>query len=384
MKTLGIFTTSRSDYGILSNLLSAIDNDKHIQYKLFVGGSHLTIKQGLTINEIQKKNKITRVFDFLINTNSEYSLNQSLAISTFQLNEIFISEFFDLVCILGDRIELLPIVQTAVIFRKPIIHIHGGEVTEGAIDNQVRHMITKSSHLHFVACTEYYQNVRKMGESDWRIFNTGALGIDGIVKNRKIDKKTLFKQLNLDINQQTIILTYHPVSLEYKIKTINQVENLFNALDNYDFQVVITAPCIEIDSDKIVNYIFSQIKKNKNYHYIKSLGTLKYYNLISHCKFVIGNSSSGIIEAPFFRIPTVNIGDRQKGRIRHSSIIDTDYSTESIQKGIDKAISEDYRKCIKKMTCKFGDGRAAEKMLNIIKDIEINEKLMRKKLEFPE
>jgi UDP-hydrolysing UDP-N-acetyl-D-glucosamine 2-epimerase len=384
MRRIGIFTTTRAEFGIFSSLLRETERDKNIEYLLFVGGSHLLSEYGNTIDEIKNEFRITDTFDFFLNEDSSYSLTRSLGIETFELANLFRNYDFDFCCILGDRFELLPIVNTAIVFKKPIIHIHGGEKSEGAIDEQIRHMITKAAHIHFASCEEYAENIRKMGEQEWRIFNVGALGIDNIIHNKRIPKNELFKQLKLDENKKTILLTYHPVTLEFKISPLDQIKNIFNALGRFDFQIVVTTSNVEADRDIIMLYVKEQISKNKDIHYIASLGVIKYYSLIPYCEFVIGNSSSGIVEVPFFHKPTINIGDRQKGRLRHPSIIDTEYSEESIISGINKALSKDFQESIKNMGYKFGDGHAAERIVKILKDIKIDEKLMRKKLDFPE
>lgn len=383
MRKIGIFTTSRAEFGIFSALLRQIESNNDLKYILFVGGSHLVKEFGKTINEIKDKFKISEIFDFLLNEDSNYSLTRSLGIELIELANIFRRYYFDFCCILGDRFELLPIVLAAVIFKKPIIHLHGGEVSQGAIDEQIRHMVTKAAHVHFVSCEEYKQNIRKMGEPEWRIFNTGALSADNMAMCLNIDRATLFSKLRLNDKKKTILMTYHPATLEYKITPNGQIKSLLKALEEFDLQVVITSPNIETGRDIIISVIQEEVNNKENYHYIESLGEKLYHSLIPHCEFVIGNSSSGIVEVPFFKIPTVNIGDRQKGRLRHESVVDTGYSVESIRSGIEKALSQDFRERIKTMKYRFGDGKAAKMMVEIIKSIEIDEKLMRKELDFP-
>lgn len=381
-KIIAIFSTSRAEFGIFKPFLEEIEDDKTMQYDLFAGGTHLDRGFGYTISEANEY-KITETFDFFLNEDSERSLTRSMGVESFLLSEIFSKYSFNFVTVLGDRFELLPIINAAIIFRKPIIHIHGGERTEGALDEQVRHMITKAAHIHFCASEDYRKNILRMGEESWRVHNVGALSIDNIRKFSLLTKEELYEDIGLNANKKTVLCTYHPVTNDKQISCSRQVLNLFKALESYDFQVVITVPNIDKDSEEIRRIINEKIKENKKYFYIKHLGIKGYLSLIPHCKFVIGNSSSGILEVPFFRIPTVNIGDRQKGRARHISIIDTDYSVESIKSGIEKALSVDFRSSIKTMKYKFGDGHAAERMVKIIKSIEINEKLMRKKLIFP-
>ena len=383
MKKVAIFTTTRAEFGILSPLLEQIEKSDEITFLLFVGGAHLSEKYGSTIEEIHQAGFfISETFDYLNDGFDTIDMANGLSSAVKKVADIFKRFEFDFVCIVGDRYELLSIVATSLLFKKPIIHLHGGEESQGAIDEQIRHMITKAAHLHFAACEEYAKNICRMGEPTWRVHNTGALSIDNIVKMKKIPKKDLFNELGLEKNKPTTLVTYHPVTLEFNILLSQQIQNLFSALEQFDLQWVITAPNVDVERDKIVSFIEEKVRQNPNAVYINSLGVRKYHSLIPHCELVIGNSSSGILEVPFFRIPTVNIGDRQKGRIRHESAIDTDYSVDSIRKGIEKALSVRFRETIRDMPFKFGDGHAAEKMVEIIKKVKIDQDFLRKSLEF--
>ncbi|MCF6365363.1 MAG: UDP-N-acetylglucosamine 2-epimerase [Bacteroidales bacterium] len=384
MKKTAIFTTTRAEFGILKPLISELKNESSTEVFLFVGGTHLAKEYGSTINEIKNNNfKITKTFDYLLNEDTPYSLTKSLGIETFELANIFNNFSFDAVCILGDRYELLPIVQTSILFRKPIIHLHGGEKSEGAIDEQIRHMITKASHLHFVACEEYAQNIIKMGEEKHRVYNTGALTVDNMQNIQLKNKNDLFAELGLNSELPTVLMTYHPVTLESDVSTQQQMKNVFLALNSFNLQIMITAPNIDAEREEINNIINEEVKKNDNYYYIESLGANNFHNLMKYSEFIIGNSSSGIVEAPFYRKPTVNIGIRQQGRIKHESIIDTNYSVDSIKKGIEIALSSNFSSKINNMKYKFGKGNTAKKMVSIIKNTNFNDtNFLIKKLTF--
>ena len=383
MKTIAIFTTTRAEFGILKPLISELNKTSATEVLLFVGGTHIASEHGYTMNEIKKGNfKITQTFDYLLNEDSPYSLTKSSGIETFELANIFNNFNFDAVCILGDRYELLPIVQTAILFKKPIIHLHGGERTEGAIDEQIRHMITKAAHIHFAACDEYAQNIIKLGEESFRVHNTGALAVDNMTSVKKKKKAELFSELNLSPEIPTIIMTFHPVTLESDISPHKQIENIFSSINNYNFQVVITAPNIDSERNEIEKVILKHVTKNPDYKYIESLGAVNFHKLIAYSEFIIGNSSSGIVEVPFFKKPTINIGTRQAGRIQHESIINTDYSVASIQKGIKKAVSSEFKNQILDLKYIFGDGNTAKKMVSIIKSTKFDNNLLIKKLTF--
>jgi len=383
MKTIAIFTTTRAEFGILSAFINQIERSNDTQYMLFVGGAHLAIESGYTITEIKKLNyTITDTFDYQLNLSNSPTIAKSIGFCTIELANIFEKHIFDYVCVLGDRLELLSIITNALVFGKPIIHIHGGERSEGAIDEQIRHMITKASHIHFAACNEYADNIVKMGEQKWRVHNVGALAVDNMVNLSKTSKYELFNLLNLDIKKPTVLMTYHPVTLEFDLDPLAQIQNIFEALKPFDLQVVVTSPNADKDRDIIFNYINEQVVLNSNIRFINSLGVRNYLSLIPFCIFVIGNSSSAIIEVPFYKIPVINIGDRQKGRILHENIISCTYSVDSIKDGIIKAISTEFRDPLKNMIYKFGEGNTAVKMLDVIRSTDTNEQLLRKQLVF--
>lgn len=383
MTTIAIFTTTRADFGIFIPFLKRIEESDDFLYKLFVGGTHLSRRHGYTLNEIKERGfHIAYEFDYLDNNDSALNITEASSKATKLIARAFNEENFDIVCVLGDRYELLSIVQAAIIFGKPIIHIHGGEITQGAIDEQIRHMITKASHIHFAACDEYTKNIRNMGEEQWRVFNTGSLAIENIKDIGYINKEELFTNIGLSIDKNTVLMTYHPVTLENAISTNNQINNLFEALTIYDGQILITAPNADEGNDELMEVINKYIDNSK-YFFIESLGAKRYLSLLQYLDYVIGNSSSGIIEVPYFKIPTINIGSRQNGRIRHKSIIDTDYSVESIKDGILHAGNNTFIESIKKMPYKFGDGNASQLMLDAIRSVISRQDLLIKKMDFP-
>ena len=371
MKTIGIFTTTRADFGNFIPLINKLNVQDEFDYKLFVGGSHLKPQDGYTINEIIDNGfTICGYFDYLLNTQDSFGLSKSAGIAVYELARIFHEHKFNYCFIIGDRFELLAIAMNCILFKVPILHIGGGERTEGVIDEQVRHAITKISHIHFTSCEEYRQNVLNMGESPDKVFNVGDLSVDNMKNLPVIEKEVLFSDLKLNIKKPLVLLTYHPVTLEFSIPAKIQVENIFKALSYFNFQVIVTAPNTEDGQGTIINVIQEQILKNQNYRFISSLGTVRYLNLIRYCEFVIGNSSSGLTEVPYFRGPTINIGDRQKGRIRHKSIIDSSYDERSIVEGIEKAISDTFKKSLLNMSYKFGDGSTASRIVEILKNID--------------
>lgn len=385
MKTLGIFTTSRAEFGLLVPLLKEIEATEGIAYLLFCGGAHLVSEQGKTIAEIKKRGfEITDTFDFLLNEDSPFSLGTSSGIATMQLARIFSSHRFDFTLIPGDRFELLSIAQTSIIFGRPIVHIGGGEISQGAIDEQIRHMLTKAAHIHFTGSETYAHNIKALGEEDYRIVNTGELGIDNIKQLKKRPKNELFAQYQLKADLPLVVMTYHPVTLENVLPGQQQVANIFRALNLFEVQVLVTSPNIDSGHDAIFNEIQFWVGQNPDFHYTESMGVVNYHSALACTSFVIGNSSSGIIEVPYFKIPTINVGDRQKGRLMHKSIINCRYDEASIAKAIQLAMNESFRKEISRMDYKFGDGFAARKMVKYLLDITISQEFLRKKLIVPD
>lgn len=383
-RTLGIFTTTRAEFGLLHPLMEAIKADRRLDFRLFAGGAHLSRQHGHTVDEIHQSGiHPAALFDFVKGGDSRRNIAASLARATESLINIFETEPFDYVCFIGDRYEMMAVVMNAIIYRKPIIHIHGGERSEGAIDEQLRHMYTKASHLHFAACETYAKNIIRMGESAERVFNSGALGIDNIVNLPLLEKREIFETLELDKNRETVLLTYHPGLLYSGNDSGGEMETILKALDDHPLQVVITAPNIEHGSDSILKTIILWCESHADFSFHKSLGFKRYLSLVRQCSFVIGNSSSGIIEVPFFRIPTINIGSRQQGRIRHESVIDCPLTREAINECITLALSASFRAQIKQMQYIFGDGAAAKNIVNVIGGISKPDSLLEKRLTFP-
>lgn len=380
---IAFFTSTRAEFGIFLPLLEGIDRDPDLEYLLFAGGSHLSQEYGYTIKEIEESGMaVSGTFDFLPDSDSSAALTHSAGIATCEMARLFENHSFDLVCILGDRFELLSVASAAILFRKPIVHLSGGESTLGAIDEQVRHMLTKASHIHLTYTDEYAQNIINMGEERWRVFNVGALGVDNFIRQPRMDRTQAFDELGLDHSIPLVLLTYHPESKNDPDTTKEQVKNIFKALDQFKFQVVVTAPNIERDREIIHDIIIRESGKDPHYHYHDSLGELLYNSLLAHCSFVIGNSSSGIVYAPYFKVPSINIGERQEGRIRHQSIIDVSGSVSEVEAAIHLALSAEFRSGTSKMKYKFGEGDSSLKIIEILKNIGQDDRLLLKKLVF--
>ena len=343
LRKICVITGSRAEYGILRNLMQAIKNDKDLQLQLIVTNQHLSKFQGETYKEIERDGFTIDYKVYMADDEAPDKANSivkaiSRGVSGFA--DAFDSLQPDLLLILGDRYEMLAVASAALIYRIPIAHLHGGEITEGAFDDAIRHAITKMSHLHFTSTKSYRNRVIQLGEQPDRVFNVGALGVENILKNDFMSKEEIEQILDFQLTDKCFLCTYHPVTLSH-ISSEVQVINLLQALDDYqDYHIIFTYSNSDTNSQVIIRRIQEYVDRNPGRcMFIPSLGQRCYFSAIRYMKAVIGNSSSGIIEIPSFGIPTLDIGDRQKGRITADSVIHCDYSTEEIKDGLAKVVA---------------------------------------------
>lgn len=381
-----IFTSTRADYGLQRWIIKEMQKTNKVNTYVIVGGAHLSKEYGNTIEEILKDNiKNIIKLPFLNNSLDASSLTSSIGNGLIQITQIFNTYKPDFIVLLGDRYELFIMAIAALLYQVPIIHLHGGENTTGVIDEQVRHAITKMAHIHMSSTELYAENISKMGEEDWRIHIVGAPGLENIKKLELYKEEEILKLTGIDVNKNTIICTYHPVTLEGEDSVRWQIKNLLEALSKFDFQIVFTRPNAEVGSDKIVNMIKEFVDNNPKAYFFDSLGSKLYLSFLKYAKVVVGNSSSGIIEAPSFSIPTVNIGNRQEGRLRPESVIQTGYLVNEICKGIEKALYDaEFLTKIKNMKNPYGDGQTNKYVIKAMGEIlKIpKEKLLKKRLDF--
>ena len=381
-----IFTSTRADYGLQRWIIKEIQNSNEFNTYIIVGGTHLSEEYGNTIEEILKDNieNIIKV-PFLNTSLDASSLTSSIGNGLIQITQIFNIYKPDFVVLLGDRYELFIMAITALLYQVPIIHLHGGENTIGVIDEQVRHAVTKMAHIHMPSTELYAENISKMGEEDWRIYIIGAPGLENIKKLELYKEEEILKLTGINVNKNTIICTYHPVTLEGEDSVKWQIKNLLEALSKFDFQIVFTRPNAEIGSDEIVNMIKEFVDNKPKAYFFDSFGSKLYLSFLKYTKAVAGNSSSGIIEVPSFLIPTVNIGNRQEGRLRPESVIQTGYSVNEIYKGIEKALYDtEFLTKIKNLKNPYGDGQTSKDVIKAMREIlKIpKEKLLKKRLDF--
>ncbi|MBR2526664.1 UDP-N-acetylglucosamine 2-epimerase (hydrolyzing) [bacterium] len=361
MRKICVVTSTRAEYGIMSRLIEKIYQDKDLELQLIATGMHLSEKFGHTIDEITQP--ITKTVDIEIEKSPAHALAQAIK----KFSKIFKQLKPDIVVLLGDRYEIMGVAQSAMLNNIPIAHIHGGETTEGAIDEAIRHSITKMSHLHFTSCEEYRKRVIQLGENPQNVFNVGSLGVENIKTVPLMSKEELEKSLDFKFNNHNLLVTFHPVTLEGNSK--EQFEELLKALDELEkTNIIITSPNSDEGNIDIFNLIKDFENTHNNVKTYKSLGMKKYLSTIQFVDAVVGNSSSGILEVPSFGIATVNIGNRQKGRIQAKSIINCKSEKSDILNAIKKAFTEDFTNTKNP----YEKDDTANNILKILKDFNIN------------
>lgn len=379
-RRIAVLTDSRAEYGILKYTLSAIRDSEMLELQIIVTGTHLLEAYGFTINEIRNDG-----FFALEEIRTEVGLSEKTRIPTemgnltIQLSRIFERLHPDILLLFGDRYEMLAAASTAVAMHIPIAHISGGESTEGAMDEQIRHAITKMSHIHFPGAEVYAENIKRMGEQPWRIFNVGDPGIENIRRTQIMKKSALETDLGIKIDEKTLLVTYHPVTLELSGLAC-QMAHLTGALDKFNGTMIITYPNSDDGSDLIIREWKEFASGRKNVCLVKSLGMLRYLSVMNYCGAVVGNSSSAVVEAPFLKVPVVNIGNRQKGRMMADNILTCGYEQKEIERSIKTALSREFKEIASGTKSLYGDGNTSGAIVQVLEHIEIDEKLFKKKL----
>ena len=372
MKKICVVTGTRAEYGLLYWFLKEIESDKELQLQVIVTGMHLSPEFGLTYKEIEKEFKINKKIEMLLSSDTSVGISKSMGLAQISFAESYDELKPDIVIVLGDRYEIFSATSAAMIARIPIAHIHGGEKTEGAFDESIRHSITKMSHLHFTATEEYKNRVIQLGEHPSRVFNVGGMGIENIKRLKLLSKDEFEKSIEFKLNIKNILVTFHPVTLENSTAK-EQFQQLLDAIDELeDTNIIFTKANSDTDGRVINQMIDEYITKNfqKSVQFT-SLGQLRYLSALQYVDAVVGNSSSGLAEAPSFKIGTINIGDRQKGRIKASSVIDCEPNKDSILKSFEKLYSKEFQETLKTTINPYGDGYASKKIVEILKNVDL-------------
>lgn len=373
-RNICVVTGSRAEYGLLYWLMKEIEADKDFELKIIVTGMHLSAEYGNTFLQIEKDGfEITRKVDMLLSSNSELGVSKSMGLGLMGFADAFSELHPDLVIVLGDRFEIFSAVSAAMIAKKPVLHIHGGEVSEGSIDDSIRHSITKMSHLHFTATEEYKNRVIQLGENPKRVFNVGGLGIDNINKLKLLTKNEFENAINFKLGVKNVLVTFHPATLETSSAEI-QFSEILESLDELENTTIIFTKSNSDADGKIINsMIDNYVSTRNNSIAFISMGQLNYLSALKFMDAVVGNSSSGLHEAPSFNIGTIDIGDRQKGRIKAESVISCLPKKEEIGKSFDKLYSKDFQNILNNIKNPYGSGGASKKIVRKIKEINFDE-----------
>lgn len=374
MKKIGVMTGTRAEYGLLKPIMEKISADEELELCVIVSGMHLSPEFGMTYHEIEDDGfYIDEKVEMLLSSDSPVGISKSVGLSIIGFAEAFQKNRLDMLILLGDRYEALGAAISAMLQRIPIVHLHGGELTEGVMDESIRHSITKMSYLHFTSTEEYRNRVIQLGEAPERVFNVGAIGVENVKKVARLTREQLEKAIEFKLDTRFAVVTYHPVTLENNTAK-EQFLDLLHALDKIeDLKIIFTKANSDTDGRIINELIDRYVAENKDRACaFKSLGQQRYFSALSYCDIVIGNSSSGIIEVPSFHKPTVNIGDRQRGRICADSVISCDYTSADICIAIELGLSKDFQEVCEKTVNPYEKKGTAEKIMKTLKEFLLN------------
>lgn len=351
MRKICFFTGTRAEYGIMSRLMRMVADSPDCRLQIIATNMHLSPEFGLTYREIESDGfHIDKKVEMLLSSDTANGIAKSMGLATIGFADALGELDPELCVILGDRYEMLAAAQTALIYKKPIAHLYGGEITEGAYDDAIRHAITKMSHLHFTSTEEYRNRVIRMGEQPERVFGVGSLGVDNIVHESPMPLDELERSVGFPVGGNFLLVTFHPVTMENHTAEA-QCKAMLAALEeiNDRYDILFTLPNSDTDGRVIISLVKDFVAKDKSRrHAVASLGRKRYYAALSHCAAVVGNSSSGLTEAPSFHKPALNIVDRQKGRTRCASVVDYDATREGIREGLRKILSDEMKKIAEK------------------------------------
>jgi len=380
-----VVTGSRAEYGILRPLLAALRADPGFELRLVVCAMHLSATFGLTYREIEADGfAIDRRVEMAPDADTAAGVTKSIGRGCIGFADAFAELKPDLLVLLGDRYEILAAAAAALVARIPVAHIHGGELTEGAIDDAIRHAVTKMSHLHFCAAEPYRQRVIQLGEAPERAFTVGALGLDNLAAIPLMSRHELETDLDFRFGDRMVVVTYHPATLEAGDPAAG-LAALLKALDRFpELRAVITYPNADAGANALIDGIEAYAARRKGrVLLVKSLGTRRYLSLVAQAAAIIGNSSSGIIEVPSFRVPTVNLGTRQRGRLRARSIVDCAEEPEAILRAIQTALSSEFRAGFMGMANPYGDGKTAPRILERLRAADLEALPMKRFYDLP-
>ncbi|HET9961992.1 MAG TPA: UDP-N-acetylglucosamine 2-epimerase [Nitrospiraceae bacterium] len=378
MRSIGVVTGSRADYGLYVPLLRRIADDPSLELLLYATGTHLSPEFHETVTDIERDGfQVAERVDATLACDRPSGVAKAMGLGTIGFAQVFSRRRPDLLVVLGDRFEMHAAALAALPFTIPLAHIHGGELTLGAFDDALRHSLTKLSHLHFTATDEYARRVVQLGEERWRVSVSGALGLDNVAQIQLMSVKELEDLIGLSLEPPPLLVTFHPTTLEYE-SAVWQTQQLCAALGSVGRPLVFTAPNADTAGRAIRKELETFVGRDPRSRLVENLGTRGYFSVMAIAGAMVGNSSSGIIEAMTFHLPVVNVGRRQEGRLKDVNVIDVGYRTAEIQHGIEQALAADMKTRLAGRTNRYGDGRAAERILSKLKDVPLDKSLLKK------
>lgn len=368
-----VITGTRADYGLLRWVMQGIKDDSDLTLQVIATGMHLSPEFGLTYREIEQDGfQIDLKIEMLTSSDTSVGIAKSMGLGLIGFADALNELKPDLIVVLGDRFEIFAAVSAALVARIPVAHLHGGETTEGAFDESLRHSITKMSHLHFVAAEVYRQRVIQLGEQPERVFLVGGLGVDNIKRLTLLNRSELEASLGFKLAQKNLLVTFHPVTLETATASDQMAELLVALAELKDTQLIFTLPNADTDGRALIKMVEKFVEQHHNAHAYTSLGQLRYLSCIAQVDGVVGNSSSGLLEVPSFGKGTINIGDRQRGRLQATSVINSVPDRKNIAAAIKKLYSADFQVSLSKVCNPYGEGGASEKIVTTIKNYAID------------
>ncbi len=377
-RKIAVVTTSRADYSHLYWPMKELAEHPAVDLRIIVMGSHLSPEFGNTIREIVKDGfTIEAQIECLLSSDSDVGMAKTIGLATLSLADMLGQMRPDVLLLIADRYEMLAPASVALALRIPIAHIEGGEVSEGAIDDAVRNALTKLSHLHFTSTYKARERVIAMGEEEWRVHRAGAPSLDHLRRQVLYTREELEAMLNLDLQQPTMLVAYHPVTIARD--TTQEAESLFDALAASSGQILFSYPNADAGSRELIERTERFISARSRGRLFVNLGTLTYWSLLRNVEVMLGNSSSGIMETPSFALPTVNIGIRQKGRERARNVLDAEASAESIREKLQIARSQEFRRSLEGMMNPYGEGNAAETIVSVLTSVPLGQELLLKR-----
>lgn len=368
-----VITGTRAEYGLLRWVMQGINDDHGLTLQVIATGMHLSPEFGLTYREIEKDGfKIDRKVEMLTSSDTSVGIAKSMGLGLIGFADVLNELLPDLIIVLGDRFEIFAAVVAALVARIPVAHVHGGEATEGLIDEAIRHSITKMSQVHFVATKEYRKRVIQLGEQPERVFLVGGLGIDNIKRLKLLDRTELEASIDFKLGKKNLLITFHPVTLESATAAEQMAELLAALAELKDTKLIFTLPNADTDGRELIEMVDKFVSQHSNARAFTSLGQLRYLSCVCHVDGVIGNSSSGLLEVPSFKKGTVNIGDRQRGRLQAASVINCEPTRDSISTAIKKIYDVNFTNSLSQVENPYGEGGASEKIVNSIKSIALD------------